>query len=91
MRTIILGISVLMATLFGTAVFAAEDGTIKVNNGESVESVRKTCDCVRQHPSGYPYIEPRITTCKTYKNAEGHVKSYDCLNCYALCTDKPAS
>lgn len=89
MRTIILGISLLAAALFGTGAFAAE--TTKVSDGNSVESTRKTCDCVRKHPNGYPYIEQRITTCKTYKNAEGHVKAYDCLNCYALCSDKPAS
>ena len=58
---------------------------------DAIEAVRKVCDCVRKHPNGFPYIEQRITTCKTYKNAEGHVKSLDCLNCYALCSDKPAS
>lgn len=89
MRKIIIGYLLFAATSFGASVALAEDEGVK--NGASVETVRKTCDCVRRHPNGFPYIEQRITTCRTYKNAEGHVKSFDCLNCYALCSDKPAS
>lgn len=86
MRTIIIG--VFLAALFGAPAMAAQADAGK--NGEMMETVRKTCECVRRHPNGFPYIEPRITTCKTYKNAEGHVKSLDCLNCYMICSDKPA-
>ncbi|NTV94124.1 MAG: hypothetical protein HGA75_01745 [Thiobacillus sp.] len=89
MRTIIIGFSLFVTTLFSAFALAADNEGAKTT--EAVESVRKVCDCVRKHPSGFPYIEQRITTCKTYKNADGHVKSLDCLNCYALCSDKPAS
>jgi hypothetical protein len=91
MRTVIIGISMLLATLVGGVALASEGDGAKNGNGEAVETVRKTCECVRKHPNGFPYIEPRITTCKTYKNGNGQVKSLDCLNCYALCSDKPAS
>lgn len=87
MRRIIVGLFV--TSWFSGFALAADSEAMK--SAESVESVRKVCDCVRKHPNGFPYIEQRITTCKTYKNAEGHVKSLDCLNCYALCSDKPAS
>lgn len=86
MRTAIIGISLFLSMFFSTAGIGAEADEAK---GEAVETVRKTCECVRRHPNGFPYIEPRITTCKTYKNSQGHVKSLDCLNCYALCSDKP--
>lgn len=85
MRTLITVFSLYLTMLFSAVTVAAETDGAK--NGD-VESVRKTCECVRRHPNGFPYIEPRITTCKTYKNAEGHVKALDCLNCYALCSDK---
>jgi hypothetical protein len=85
MRTMILGFSLLLSALFSVSTFAGEPDGAK---NREVETVRKTCECVRRHPNGFPYIEPRITTCKTYKNAQGHVKSLDCLNCYALCSDK---
>lgn len=80
--------ALLLAALGNLAVAAAETDAGK--NGEQIETVRKTCECVRRHPNGFPYIEPRITTCRTYKNGQGHVKSLDCLNCYALCSDRPA-
>jgi hypothetical protein len=86
MRRIIIGI--LLATLFGVPPALAGSNADKA--GDAVETVRKTCECVRRHPNGFPYIEPRITTCRTFKNAEGHVKALDCLNCYAICADKPA-
>ncbi len=88
MRYAMMAAAFVLAALSGP-VQAAETDPGK--NGESIEMVRKTCECVRRHPSGFPYIEPRITTCKVAKNGQGHVKSMDCLNCYALCTDKPAS
>lgn len=87
MRTVTIGFSLFLTVFSAVATAGAEADGAK--NGE-VESVRKTCECVRRHPNGFPYIEPRITTCKTYKNSQGHVKSLDCLNCYALCSDKPA-
>jgi hypothetical protein len=85
--------SILAAVAFALAVpaFATSQEAASKENGLSAQSVRKTCDCVRQHPSGFPYIEQRITECKTYKDAQGKVKALDCMNCYAVCTDKPAS
>lgn len=85
MRNVIVGTTLFLTTLLSPAVFGA--GAESVKNGE-VETVRKTCDCVRRHASGFPYIEQRITTCKTYKNEQGRVKSLDCLNCYTLCAEK---
>lgn len=82
-------VAAFLTALWGAPAQAADSNAGK--NGETVETVRKTCECVRRHPNGFPYIEPRITTCKTYKNADGHVKAFDCMNCYALCADKPAS
>jgi hypothetical protein len=76
--------------LASTAVMASQS-TSQNENGLTSQTVRKTCDCVRKHASGFPYIEQRITECKTYKDAQGKVKSVDCMNCYAICTDKPAS
>jgi len=86
MRTAIIGISLFLTMFFSATGVRAEADGVK---SDEVETVRKTCECVRRHPNGFPYIEPRITTCKTYKNSQGHVKSLDCLNCYALCSDKP--
>ncbi|MDD3528979.1 MAG: hypothetical protein PHS77_03805 [Gallionellaceae bacterium] len=82
-------VAAFLSALLGTPALAANDNAGK--NGETVESVRKTCECVRRNSDGFPYIEPRITTCKTYKNADGHVKAFDCMNCYALCAEKPTS
>jgi len=85
--------SILAALAFALAIpaIAASQDAGAQANGISTQTVRKTCDCVRQHPSGFPYIEPRITECKTYKDAQGKVKALDCMNCYAVCADKPAS
>lgn len=80
-----------LSAFFSAWAMAAEPAPAKNAEELEAETVRKTCDCVRQHPSGFPYIEQRMTFCKTYKDAAGHVKSFDCLNCYALCSDKPAS
>jgi len=82
---------ILAALAFALAVpaFAASHDAGQQDNGLSTQAVRKTCDCVRQHPSGFPYIEQRITECKTFKDAQGKVKALDCMNCYAVCTDKP--
>lgn len=87
MRTMILGFSLLLSAFFSVSAAGGESDGAK---NREVETIRKTCECVRRHPNGFPYIEPRITTCKTFKNAQGHVKALDCLNCYALCADKPA-
>ncbi|TCJ11758.1 hypothetical protein EZJ19_13950 [Parasulfuritortus cantonensis] len=87
MRTIMTGLLLCAMAGLATATLAAD----AAKNGEVVETLRKTCDCVRHHPSGFPYIEQRIATCKTYKNSQGHVTAFDCPNCYALCSDKPAS
>jgi hypothetical protein len=82
----------LLAAVWGAPVQAtSQDTAVKANNELSVTPVRKTCDCVRQHPSGFPYIEPRITECKTFKDAQGKVKSIDCINCYTVCSTKPTS
>lgn len=70
--------------------YAVSTDAAQSENGLHAQTVRKTCECVRQHPSGFPYIEPRITECKTYKDAQGKVKTLDCMNCYAICADKPA-
>lgn len=86
MRTVFIGATAFLIGLLSNVALGEETNGAK--NGE-VETVRKTCECVRRHPNGFPYIEQRITTCKTYKNAQGHVKAMDCLNCYALCSDKP--
>ncbi len=88
MRNVIVGVSLFMTMWLSPVAFGAATENAK---GHSVETVRKTCDCVRRHPSGFPYIEQRITTCKTYKNEQGRVKALDCLNCYTLCTDKATS
>lgn len=85
MRTLIIVFSLFLTAFFSAVAVGADSDGIK-NGG--VETVRKTCECVRRHPNGFPYIEPRITICKTYKNADGHVKSLDCLNCYTICSDK---
>lgn len=85
--------SILAALAFALAIpaLAASQDASGQGNGLTTQTVRKTCDCVRQHPSGFPYIEQRITECKTYKDAQGKVKALDCMNCYAVCSDKPAS
>lgn len=88
MMRLSVGFSICLTLLFAAGVGAAE--TDGARSGD-IETVRKTCECVRKHPSGFPYIEPRITTCKVAKNGQGHVKSLDCLNCYTICSDKPAS
>jgi hypothetical protein len=94
MQKTLIGILLWLMALVGTPALAAENDAAKseaAKNGDQIETVRKTCECVRRHPSGFPYIESRITTCKTYKSAQGHVKSLDCTNCYSLCSDKPTS
>lgn len=93
MRKVMTGFSLFVALLLNVPAVAAAGDQAEVNgagNGD-VETVRKTCECVRRHPNGFPYIEPRITTCKVAKSSQGHVKSLDCLNCYTLCSDKPSS
>ena len=89
MHLITVGTIFLLSLLFTQGSLANPvQGAEAAKSGEA-EMVRKTCDCVRRHPSGFPYIEPRTVTCKAAKSGADGVPG--CINCYSVCAEKSAN
>ena len=81
----------LLVVLLGGGVAATGFAAERDTKAESTATVQKTCECVRRHPSGFPIIEPRLTSCKVTLDGRGQVLTTECVNCYSVCSDKPAS
>ncbi|MFZ5484490.1 MAG: hypothetical protein ACOZB0_09700 [Pseudomonadota bacterium] len=81
----------LMVLLLGFGVGSPSLAAERDPKAESTATVQKTCECVRRHPSGFPIIEPRLTSCKVTLDGRGQVLTTECVNCYSVCSDKPTS
>lgn len=83
-------LSGLLVVLLGLGLASPSLAAERDAKAESTATVQKTCECVRRHPSGFPIIEPRLTSCKVTLDGRGQVVNTECVNCYSVCSDKPA-